>query len=187
MIKKSWTTLTVVSLLMLIFHVSVVSAEPPLSQRDTLTSDEATQEKSAPVLSQKSLADLFIAFSEVNTALEGEIKDFQNIIDDYTNGHATPNVTNSNLLKLNQAILDTRSKAFSLKFTGKYEGDKIQLIRTCDMLDQSVKDMKISVGLRNTSYYSKSKQELQDTIQSKNFIWKQINKDLQDDGYIPSI
>lgn len=82
--------------------------------------------------------------------------------------------------------MNTRSKAFSLKFNGKYEDDKIQLIRACDMLDQALKDMKISVGLRNTSYYSKSKQELQDAIQFKVFIWKQINKDLQDDGYIPS-
>ncbi|WP_236639292.1 hypothetical protein [Pelosinus sp. UFO1] len=71
-----------------------------------------------------------------------------------------------------------------MKFTGKYEEDKIQLIRICDMLDQSLKDMKISVGLRNTIYYTKSKQELQDAIQFKDLIWKQLNKDLKDDGYI---
>lgn len=80
--------------------------------------------------------------------------------------------------------MNTRSKTFSLKFTGKYEEDKIQLIRICDMLDQSLKDMKISVGLRNTIYYTKSKQELQDAIQFKDLIWKQLNKDLKDDGYI---
>jgi hypothetical protein len=177
MIKKSWTTLIVVSLFMLIFQISAVSAEP---------SGEVTQEESSAPLSQASLSEIFTAFSEVNTALEREIKDYQNIIDDYTNGRTTPSVTNGNLLKLNESIMDTRSKAFSLKFTGKYEDDRIQLIRACDRLDQSLKDLKISVGLRNTSYYSRSQQELQDAIQFKNFIWKQINKDLQDDGYIPS-
>jgi galactitol-specific phosphotransferase system IIB component len=177
MIKKSWTTLIAVSLFMLIFQLSVVSAE---------SSGEVTQEESSSPQSQTNLADIFTAFSEVNTALEKEIKDYQNIIDDYTNDRATPNATNSNLLKLNESIIDTRSKAYSLKFTGKYEDDKIQLIRACDMLDQSLKDMKISVGLRNTSYYSRSKQELQDAIQFKAFVWKQIHKDLQDDGYIPS-
>lgn len=177
MIKKSWTTLIVVSLFMLIFQISVVSAEP---------SNEVTQEESSSPLSQASLAEIFTAFSEINTALDGEIKDYQNIIDDYTSGRTTPSVTNNNLLKLNESIMDTRSKVYSLKFIGKYEDDKIQLIRACDKLDQSLKDLKISVSLRSTSYYSKSQQELQDTIQFKSFTWKQINKDLQDDGYIPS-
>jgi hypothetical protein len=177
MIKRSWTALIVVSLFILIFNVSAANAEVPAA---------VNQEGSSPSESQTSLATIFTAFSEVNTALEEEIKAYQTIIDDYTNGRVTPNVTTSNLLKLNESIMDTRSKAFALKFTGKYEDDKIRLIRACDMLDQSLKDMKISVGLRNTGYYSKSKQGLQDAIQFRALTWTQINKDLQDDGYIPS-
>jgi hypothetical protein len=177
MIKRSWTMLIAVSLFMLIFQVSVVSAETP---------GEATQEASPSLQSQANLTDIFTAFSEVNNALDKDINDYQKSIDGYANDLVTPSATNSNLLRLNESLMNTRSKAFSWEFTDKYNDDKIQMLRACDMLDQSQKDMKISVSLRNTSYYSKAKQELQDAIQFKAFVWKQLQKDLQEDGYVPS-
>jgi len=176
MIKKSWTALVVVSLCMLIFNVSPVNAAPA----------DVTQEESAPPQSQEQLAEIFTTFSEINTALEKDIKEYQELIDDYTNDRATPSVMNTNLSKLNESIKDTRDKTYSFNVTGKYEDDRIQLLRTCDILHQSLKDMKISVSLRNTGYYSKSKQELQDAVQFKALTWKQINEDLHNDGYIPA-
>lgn len=65
MIKKSWTTLILASLFMLIFCVSIVSAESP---------DAVIQKESPSPQSQMSLADIFTAFSEVNTALERKSK-----------------------------------------------------------------------------------------------------------------
>ncbi len=176
MLKKSWTTLIAVSLCMLIFNASPVNAK---------ASDDVIQEESVPQ-SQEQLAEIFTTFSEINTALEKDIKEYQGLIDDYTNDRVTPGVMNTNLSKFNDSIKDTRDKTYSLNVTGKYEGDKIQLLRTCDMLHQSLKDMKIAVSLRNTGYYSKAKQELQDAVQFKALTWKQINEDLYDDGYIPA-
>ncbi|MCC5465287.1 hypothetical protein [Pelosinus baikalensis] len=176
MIKKSWTTLIVVSLCMLIFNASPVNAAPA----------DVIQEESAPPQSQEQLAEIFTTFSEINTALEKDIKEYQGFIDDYSNDRVTPSEMNTNLSKLNESIKDTRSKTYSLNFTGKYEDDKIQLLRTFDMLHQSLKDMKISISLRNTGYYSKAKQELQDAVQFKALTWKHIHEDLHSDGYIPA-
>jgi hypothetical protein len=176
MIKKSWTTLVVVSLCMLIFNASPVNAAPA----------DVIQEQSAPPQSQELLAEIFTTFSEINTALEKDIKEYQGFIDDYSNDRVTPSEMNTILSKLNESIKDTRSKTYSLNFTGKYEDDKIQLLRTCDMLHQSLKDMKISISLRNTGYYSKAKQELQDAVQFKALTWKHIHEDLHSDGYIPA-
>ncbi|AJQ29917.1 hypothetical protein [Pelosinus fermentans] len=176
MIKKSWTTLIVVSLCMLIFNASPVNAAPA----------DVIQEESAPPQSQEQLAEIFTTFSEINTALEKDIKEYQGFIDDYSNDRVTPSEMNTNLSKLNESIKNTRSKTYSLNVTGKYEDDKIQLLRTCDMLHQSLKDMKIAVSLRNTGYFSKSKQELQDAVQFKALTWKHIHEDLHSDGYIPA-
>ncbi|MBP2660390.1 MAG: hypothetical protein H6Q69_3422 [Firmicutes bacterium] len=176
MIKKSWTTLIVVSLCMLIFNASPLNAAPA----------DVIQEESAPPQSQEQLAEIFTIFSEIHTALEKDIKEYQGFIDDYSNDRVTPSDMNTNLSKLNESIKDTRSKTYSLNFTGKYEDDKIQLLRTCDMLHQSLKDMKISISLRNTGYYSKAKQQLQDAVQFKAITWKHIHEDLHSDGYIPA-
>jgi hypothetical protein len=176
MIKKSWTTLIVVSLCMLIFNASPLNAAPA----------DVIQEESAPPQSQEQLAEIFTIFSEIHTALEKDIKEYQGFIDDYSNDRVTPSDMNTNLSKLNESIKDTRSKTYSLNFTGRYEDDKIQLLRTCDMLHQSLKDMKISISLRNTGYYSKAKQELQDAVQFKALTWKHIHEDLHSDGYIPA-
>ncbi len=176
MIKKSRTTLIAVSLCMLIFNASPINA----------ASADVIQEESAPPQSQEQLAEIFTTFSEINTALEKDIKEYQGLIDDYANDRATPSVMNTNLSKLNESIKDTRGKIYSLNLTGKYEDDKIQLLRTCDLLLQSLKDMKIAISLRNTGYYSKGKQELQDAVQFKALTCKQINEDLYNDGYIPA-
>ncbi|SFL42232.1 hypothetical protein [Pelosinus propionicus] len=178
MIKKSWTALIVVSLCMLIYNISPVNAKA--------SDDVDVMQEESVRLSQEQLGEIFTVFSEINTALEKDIKEYQGFIDDYSNDRLTPSEMNTNVTKLNESIKNTRSKTYSLNFTGKYEDDKIQLLRTCDMLHQSLKDMKISISLRNTGYYSKAKQELQDAEHFKSLAWKHINEDLYYDGYIPA-
>ncbi len=177
MIKKSWTTLIVVSLCMLIFNASPVNAK---------TSNDVNMQEESLRQSQEQLAEIFATFSEINTTLEKDIKDYERFIEDYHNDRVTPIEMNTKISTLNESIMDTRSKTYSLNFTGKYEDDKVQLLRTCDMLYQSLKDMKISISLRNTGYYSKATQGLQDAEHLKSLTWKHINEDLHYDGYIPA-
>lgn len=175
--KRSFSAFPAVLFLLMVLCLPVTYAGAP---------DASLPETSPPALSQEKLAEIFTTFSEINTKLEGSMNNAQKIMDDYESGLLTPGTATNSIVKLNEEILETRNNVFTLKCTGKYEEDRVQLIRTYNLLDQSLKDMKIAAGLRNISYYTKARQELQDTIQFKSLIWKQLLDDLQNDGYIPA-